>query len=141
LLWQLVGNPNLKSNTIAAHYAKLIIGSNNLPAECSINPRGISISIAIQSGQVIDLKSNRKVALPEWASGGFIDTTHIFFDTEKLTLIELDLKTSCFYMDWDVDNQTWKYDVATDSYKRNNGLNVSPLFPTFRTQTKEIGHV
>jgi hypothetical protein len=50
LLWQLIGNANLKSNTIAAHYAKLIIGSNNLPAECSINPRGISISIAIQSG-------------------------------------------------------------------------------------------
>jgi hypothetical protein len=71
---------------------------------------------------VIDLKSNRKVTLPEWASGGFIDITHIFFDAEKLTLIELDLKTSCFYMDWDGDNQTWKYDVATDPNKLKENI-------------------
>jgi hypothetical protein len=85
LLWELVGNPNLKSNTIVAHYAKLIIGSNNLPPECSINPRGIRISTAIQAGKVIDLNSNRKIAMSGSITGSFVDTTHIYFDTEKLT--------------------------------------------------------
>jgi hypothetical protein len=122
LLWQLVGNPNLKSNTIAAHYAKLIIGSNNLPPECSFNPREIRISTAIQSRRVIDLNSNRKIVPGDWTTGSFVDTTHIYFDTEKLTLIELDLKTSCFYMDWDEDNQTWKYDVATDPNKLKKNI-------------------
>src|SRR2546428_2883388 len=122
LLWQLIGNANLKSNTIAAHYAKLIIGSNNLPPECSINPRGIRISTAIQSGKVIDLNSNRKIAPIEWTTGSFVDTTHIYFDTQKLTLIELDLKTSCFYMDWDGVNQSWKYDVSTDPDKLKKNI-------------------
>ena len=48
-------------------------------------------------------------------TGAYIDTTHIFYDEEKRTFIELKLKESCFYTDWDEDNKTWKYDVATDS--------------------------
>ncbi|MGB6528932.1 MAG: hypothetical protein WBF33_12570 [Candidatus Nitrosopolaris sp.] len=37
-----------------------------------------------------------------------------FFDSEKSTFIELNLRTSCFYMDFDEDNRTWKYDISPD---------------------------
>jgi hypothetical protein len=116
LLKQFIGSPNLKSDdTIAAHDAKLLIDSNKLPAKCSMITRGIRISTPSTSAKVIDLKSNRKIAPIKGTTGAFIDTTHIFYDTEKRTFIELDLKKSCFYMDWDIDNKTWKYDISTDT--------------------------
>jgi len=47
LLKQLVGKPGLKIN---AHDAKLLIGSKNLPPECSMITRGIIISSPNPSG-------------------------------------------------------------------------------------------
>ncbi|MGB6533339.1 MAG: AbiV family abortive infection protein [Candidatus Nitrosopolaris sp.] len=110
LLKQLVG----KSDNINAHDGKLLIGSNDLPPKCSMIARGIRISSPNPSGQVIDLKSNRTIYIPRGVTGSFADTTHVFFDSKKSTFIELDLKTSCFYMDFDEDNGTWKYDISPD---------------------------
>ena len=41
-------------------------------------------------------------------TGKFYDTTNFIFD------YNLDLKTVCFYMDWDEANKSWKYGVATE---------------------------
>jgi hypothetical protein len=109
LLKQLVGKPGLKIN---AYGVKLLIGSNNLPPECSMITRGIRISTPFPYMKTIDLKSDRIISIREWATGSFADTTDIFFDTEKSAFIELDLKTSCFYMDFDRDSKTWKYDIS-----------------------------
>jgi hypothetical protein len=59
-LGQLRGNPKLKE--IRAHDAKLLVGSNLLPPECSRITRGISLSVPVSSGKVIDPGSNRKIA-------------------------------------------------------------------------------
>jgi hypothetical protein len=40
--------------------------------------------------------------------------TATFFDPKYNTFFEMDLKESCFYMDFDKDNETWKYDISTD---------------------------
>ncbi|MGA9151199.1 MAG: hypothetical protein WBZ36_11525 [Candidatus Nitrosopolaris sp.] len=37
-----------------------------------------------------------------------------FFDSKRSAFIELDLKASCFYMDFDKDNRTRKYDISPD---------------------------
>lgn len=118
LLKQLVGKSGLKIN---AHDAKLLIGSNNLPPECSMITRGIRISTPIPS-QIIDLKSDRRIFILEGVPGSFTDKTHIFFDIEKSTFIELELKTSCFYMDFDRDNKTWKYDISPDEKQLKENL-------------------
>ena len=119
LLKQLVGKYGLKIN---AHDAKLLIGSKNLPPECSMITRGIRISDPNPSGQTIDLKSNRIISIPKGITGSFADTTDIFFDAEKSTFIELDLKTSCFYMDFDRDNKTWKYHISPDEKQLKENL-------------------
>jgi hypothetical protein len=101
-------------DTIAAHDAKLLIGSNLLPPECSRITRGISLSVPVSSGRVIDLGSNRKIVPTKDTTGSYSDTLTPFFDPKYNTYFEMDLKTSCFYMDFDVDNNTWKYDISTD---------------------------
>jgi hypothetical protein len=78
-------------------------------------PTGIRVSTTSPSTKTIQLGSGRKISHIGGTTGAYIDTTHIFYDEEKMTFIELKLKESCFYMDWDEDNKTWKYDVATDS--------------------------
>jgi hypothetical protein len=110
LLKQLVGY----CDYINAHDAKILIGSNDLPPQCSMITRGIRIFSPNSSGKAIDFKSNRRIFIPEGVTGSFADTTHIFFDLKRSTFIELNLKTSCFYMDFDKDNITWKYDICPD---------------------------
>jgi hypothetical protein len=110
LLKHLVG----KSGNISAHDAKLLIGSNDLPPKCSMITTGIRITSPNPSGQAIDLKSNRTIYMPKGVTGSFADTTHVFFDSKKSTFIEVNLRTSCFYMDFDEDNGTWKHDISPD---------------------------
>jgi hypothetical protein len=71
-----VGKPALKIN---ANDAKLLIGSKNLPPECSMITRGIRISDPYPTGQTIDLKSNRIISIRKEITGSFSDTT-VFFD-------------------------------------------------------------
>jgi hypothetical protein len=110
LLKQLVGN----CDYINAHDAKILIGSNDPPPQCSMITRGIRITSPNTSGKVIDLKSNRRIFILEGVTGSSADTTKVFFDSKRSTFIEIDLKTSCFYMDFDKDNRTWKYDICPD---------------------------
>jgi hypothetical protein len=115
LLSQVIGNSKLKSSdTIAAHDSKLLIGSNLLPSECSRITRGISLSAPVSSGKVIDIGSDRKIVPTKGTTGGYSDTVTAFFDPRYSTFFELGLKTSCFYMDFDKNNKTWRYDIVTD---------------------------
>ncbi|MGB8036199.1 MAG: hypothetical protein WCF03_20480 [Nitrososphaeraceae archaeon] len=115
LLTKHLGNRKFKPDDIMlAHNAKLFIGSDDLPPECSHITRGVWISRPNPSGKVIKIGSNRSVFTSSNLTGGFSDTTHIHFDTENMTFFELDIKTSCFYMDFDKDNKTWKYNIFPD---------------------------
>lgn len=114
-LKQLLGIRSLKpDDTIVAHCAKLLIGSNNLPLECSHISRGIKISTPLPAGKIINLGSNRLISTPKNATGAFVNMTNFHYDPELRTFIEKALKTLCFYMDFDEVNKTWKYDIATD---------------------------
>lgn len=99
---------------MSAHNAKLLIGSDHLPPECSHITRGIWISRSNPSGKLIEIGSNRSVFTPSNLTGGFSDTTHIHFDTKNITFFDMDLKTACFYMDFDKVDETWKYDIFPD---------------------------
>jgi hypothetical protein len=128
---------------VSAHNAKLLIGFNNLPDVCSMFSRGIKVSTPFTSNKTISISQNKKVVVGRWTTGGFFDTTNIDIvhvtkalrDLEKVignlseceidltalhefglkAFVDLDLKTACFYMDWDTRNKSWKYDMATDS--------------------------
>jgi hypothetical protein len=113
LLSHLQDNPKIKPR-VPAHFPKLLIGSNHLPPECSWITRGVKISTPIPSPRVLDLGSDRKVSPIRGTTGIFSDSIAPFYDQEKMTFIEVDLKTLCFYMDWDKINKTWKYDVSPD---------------------------
>ena len=63
-----------------------------------------------------------KIAPIKGTTGTFTDTTQISYDAKKGTFLDLGLKESCFYMDWDEDNLTWKYDVATDPNKLKENI-------------------
>jgi hypothetical protein len=112
LLGQLINHPK---PYVPAHSAKLLIGSEHLPSKCSFIPRGIRITTPIGSGITTDLKSNRTISVLGMQTGSFVDTTHIHFDPKYMTIFEFDLKTACFYMDFDKHNKRWKYDISTDA--------------------------
>jgi hypothetical protein len=100
-------------DTIPAHNAKLLVGSDYLPSECSPITFGIR-ELKPSPGKVIQLGLNRSVFKPDNLTGVFSDTTHVPFDPDNITLFDLKLKTSCFYMDFDKDSKTWKYDIVPD---------------------------
>jgi hypothetical protein len=95
LLTRLVGYPG----HISSHYVKLLVGSDNLPSECSLIPPGIRLSTPSPSGKAVNLKSGSKVAPIKGTTGRFTDTTLISYDAKRGTFLDLDLKESCFYMD------------------------------------------
>lgn len=86
-------------DTIPAHDAKLFIGFDHLPPECSQITPGVWISRP-RPGKVIKLGPNSFFKLDN-LTGGFSDTTHTHFDYERMTFADLGLKESCFYMDFD----------------------------------------
>lgn len=109
------GNPDpdpMTGNKINAHDEKLRIGFDNLPSRCRIILRGVKVTESSPSTRTVTVKKgkygiNNKVSVAGLTTGTFYDTTNFAFD------YNLDLKTSCFYMDWDQSNSSWKYDVAT----------------------------
>jgi hypothetical protein len=92
-----------------------------LPKDCGIIPRGIIITQGSPSEKTIIIKQQKhgridQISNAEWTTGTFYDTTkRSIFD------YNLDLKTSCFYMDWDPKNNSWKYDITMEpqNLKRN----------------------
>lgn len=102
-----IGDPN---NTTTSHDEKMKVGFDNLPNDCRITMRGIKISEAFPSTKTVTIKRGKqrydKVSVLQGATGTFSDSSNTsIFD------YNLDLKTACFYMDWDMDN--WKFDAAT----------------------------
>jgi hypothetical protein len=108
-----------KPNQGTAHDKKMRVGFDNLPEDCRIFMRGIKVTEdltsakieteALTSAKSITIKRGKqrydKVSVPKSTTGSFFDTTNVnIFD------YNLDLKTACFYIDWDRDN--WKYDAA-----------------------------
>jgi hypothetical protein len=85
-------------------------------------PPGIRLSTPNPSGKTVNLKSGSKIAPIKATTGTFTDTTHISNDAKRGTFLDLALKESCFYLDWDEDNRTWKYDVATDPNKLKENI-------------------
>jgi hypothetical protein len=106
---------SMETDTIPAHDAKLFIGFDYLPPECSQITPGVWISRP-SPGKVIKLGPNSFFKLDN-LTGGFSDTTHTHFDFEKMTFADLGLKESCFYMDFEKDSKTWKFDLYPDKAK------------------------
>jgi hypothetical protein len=44
------------------------------------------------------------------------------YDLHLITFADLDLKTACFYMDWDPKNESWKYDISVDWNNLKKGI-------------------
>jgi hypothetical protein len=135
---------------VSTHNVKLLIGFNNLPDVCSMFSRGIKVSTPFTSNKIISVSQNKKVVVGSGQTGEFLDTTNIdiehvtkaFRDPEKIlrnlrkcdidqtalhefdliAFVDLDLKTACFYMDWDTRNKSWKYDMATDSNELKDSI-------------------
>jgi len=107
------GKPNQITETgIDAHSKKIMIGYNNLPEGCNVFFRGVKITKAFPTTKTIKIKKNKyglesKVSIGKGTTGSYYDTTTGIFD------YNLDLKTSCFYIDWDENNNSWKFDVVT----------------------------
>jgi hypothetical protein len=118
LLSRLVGYPG----RISSHYVKLLVGSDNLPPECSLIPPGIRLWTPSPSGKTVNLKSGSKIAPIKGTTGTFTDISHTSYHAKRGTFLDLGLKESCFYMDWDEDDRTWKYDVATDPNKLKENI-------------------
>jgi hypothetical protein len=94
-----------------SHNAKLIEGFENLPSQCRVISRGVKISTnASTKSRTIEINSSRKLSIPPGLTGTF---TSIGSNSNYKQDIEL--KTACFYIDWDHRNRTWKYDIATDT--------------------------
>lgn len=112
-----IGNPSSNSmtgNRVNAHDEKLRIGFDNLPGDCRIILRGVKITEPSPSTKTIIVKKGKhgidnQVSIAGSTTGTFYDTTNFIPD------YYVDLKTACFYMDWDQNNNSWKYDIATEA--------------------------
>jgi len=118
--WWILGHGNPSDKT-KSHDVKIKLGFDNLPAVCRLISRGVTIYQAGLSNRTIFVKKDKKgqiggsVSVQKDTTGKFIDTTNLY------SLDNLDLKTACFYIDWDIKNKNWNYDLATDrqQLKRN----------------------
>ena len=90
------------------------IGFNNLHPNCTTITRGIQVSSPFPSSKTVRIKDDQIVSIPSGLTGGFFDVTHFSLDLEHKTFAHLDLKTACFYMDWDNTNKNWNYDIAIE---------------------------
>ena len=82
--------------------------------DCRLILRGVATSEPSDSARIVTVKENEfgdanKVMIPTSITGKFINTTDfVTFD------YDFDLKSTCFYIDWDQTNKTWAYGIATD---------------------------
>jgi AbiV family abortive infection protein len=97
-----------------AHNKKLAKGLQKLPPVCSkLSPTAEMTTNTTKSTQTIVLKKNGipvgSVSIGGFSTGIFEDTTHIA--SQK---VQLSLKTSCFYIDWNSTNCDWEFFLPTD---------------------------
>jgi len=118
-----IGDPN---DTTISHDEKMRIAFDNLPNDCRIKFRGIKITQHLSSGKSITIKKGKQgpydqVYVPEGLTGTFTNTTNTNANTNtNIFDYNLDLKTACFYMDWDRDN--WKFDAAIAPEELNKNI-------------------
>jgi hypothetical protein len=93
------------------HEAKLLEGLKNLPAACGAILRGIRIRNTSGKALTIKIGSDRAISRGANQTGDLFDTT----TTPNYKGDIISLKTGCFYIDWDKENNTWNYEVATDT--------------------------
>ncbi len=99
-------------NIIKSHDRKIMTAYDNLPFGCRVIVRGVKVKEASSITRTVVTKKKRfglgnKVSVPHDCTGVFGDTQVSIFD------YNLDLKTACFYIDWDENNYSWKLDVVT----------------------------
>jgi AbiV family abortive infection protein len=126
-------NPNDPSDKTTSHDAKIKLGFDNLPVVCRSIFRGVTIYKAGLSNRTIFVKKDKKgqiggsVSVQKGTTGKFIDTTNLY------SLDNLDLKTACFYIDWDIKNKNWNYELATDREQlRRNIKTFENALPNFK---------
>jgi hypothetical protein len=115
--------PDKKFN---AHDLKIIVGFDNLPSQANYIRRAIIINnpsdkdrpVRVEKGKITGNKIDIRVG--KYLTGLFENTTNI-----NAIDYNLDLKTSCFYMDWDLDNKDWRYKIVPD---KNNLLKCIDAF-------------
>jgi AbiV family abortive infection protein len=93
------------------HEAKLLEGLKNMPAACGAILRGIRITTSSNKALRIKIDSDREIIRGANTTGNFFDTTNTPNCKRDIIL----LKTGCFYINWDKRNNTWNYEVATDT--------------------------
>jgi AbiV family abortive infection protein len=96
-----LGKPNERGN---AHDEKIKIGLDNLPSDC----RTVNVTVSVPFTRTIRIGQDNIISIPESATGTFLDVTN-----PNKFVYSLDLKTACFYIDWDKTINDWKYDVVT----------------------------
>jgi hypothetical protein len=98
-----------------AHNAKLEKGLENLPPICKILSPAIEITTNKNSefGQEIVIKRD---GIQIGRISRAPNTTGIFQDTTKIPdrSVDIDLKTACFYIDWDNTDGNWKFILPPD---------------------------
>lgn len=103
------------SDKITSHDAKIKLGFDNLPPTCRLIVRGVTIREASPLGRTITVKEdetgqiNSIVSVQPNSTGNYVDTTNL-----NVLDYNLDLKTACFYINWDIKNKRWTYELATD---------------------------
>ncbi len=92
------------NNHTRSHDEKINIGLDNLPSDC----RTVRLTVATPSTRTVTLGMDNQISSPESTTGSYLDTTD-----EKRFVYSLDLKTACFYVDWNENNKDWKYRIPT----------------------------
>jgi hypothetical protein len=81
------------------------VGFDNLPSDC----RTVRVTVAIPFTSTITLGHDNQISILESITGTFLDTTNV-----NRFVYNLDLKTACFYIDWDKNNKDWEHRVSTN---------------------------
>jgi AbiV family abortive infection protein len=96
------------SKNFSAHNTKIAEGFKNLPEECQFLSVGLRfIDNRSEKNREYKIGKNRKMSIPAFTTGCFIDTT-------RGNIIEFDFKTACFYIDWDDDNKMPSYELEVN---------------------------
>jgi AbiV family abortive infection protein len=116
-------NPDQSTeNEINSHDKKIMTAYNNLPFDCRVIVRGVIINEASSVTRTIKTTKKKygldnQVSVLKGSTGTFSDTQVSIFD------YNLDLKTACFYIDWDENDKSWKLDVVTGKEDLNKNIN------------------
>ncbi|HJR84091.1 MAG TPA: AbiV family abortive infection protein [Nitrososphaeraceae archaeon] len=97
-----------------AHNKKMKAALDILPKDCGIIPRGIIVTQASPSKNTVITKKQKHGRIDQVSTAEMTTGTH--YDTTKRNIFDynFDLKTACFYMDWDPKNNSWKYAITIE---------------------------